>query len=489
MESSRSDPPRLNADSSDLSDRTLSSTSTFIPTALSSVGNRHNYESLPGEEEDTSYKGAQQHTPGEDPAHGLRIDFSDHDAERLSLGPTVTKDSPEVRESPEVAGSHRDLLSPTSTRSRHTSFPGLSPYPDDRSSMYDRGSPASLYSPPIYDDNESTRRLRASTIGSLDPRRALDDLVCRTRRQIQTKRSSWLSLTILFLALYSTVFSALWLGLAVTRPRYGRHIMNSGKLSPSTASTLFAAFAKTIELSFVTIFVTALGQVLSHMALRKNSKGITIADMLLRQWIQQPGSLITHWEAVRFSALTLLGALTLTATLISMLYTTASDALVTPKLKFGGIDKTMLKGEVKTIFGNNTYQRLRCKTPITEEEDPWNAGASCMEIEHSGQAYHNFMQYLPQWDSFRNNTHGGSVKMNERPPPVAMLWDNTTVTGSWVEESDMPKVSDNLGRIVNNVTLAMPLTAVVPAAMSRNNSILQPQDFNVRPSDYPPCTC
>lgn len=107
------------------------------------------------------------------------------------------------------------------------------------------------------------------------------------------------------------------------------------QLPPPTASLVSAAVAKTIELSFVTVFVTFLGQVLSRRALVKSSKGITIAEMSFRSWIMQPGTLITHWATVRYAALTFLGLTSLLCAVTAMFYTTASDALVAPKLKMG----------------------------------------------------------------------------------------------------------------------------------------------------------
>ena len=146
-------------------------------------------------------------------------------------------------------------------------------------------------------------------------------------REVQNGRKSWLSITILLLSIYSTVFSGIWLGLAIAKPRYGRRISASSNLPPSNASVLFAAFAKSIELSFVTVFVALLGQVLSRRAFRTKSKGITIAEMSMRSWVMQPGTMITRWETIRFAGLTLIGAMALLAAVMAMLYTTASDAL------------------------------------------------------------------------------------------------------------------------------------------------------------------
>lgn len=153
------------------------------------------------------------------------------------------------------------------------------------------------------------------------------DFECRSVGSLHHSRANWTSIIILILAVYSTVFSGIWLVLAIVRPRYGRRISTYSRLPPTTASILCTAFAKSIELSFVTVFVAFLGQVLSRRALIKASKGVTIAEMTMRAWVMQPGTLFTHWETVRHAALTFLGALALIAALLAMLYTTASDAL------------------------------------------------------------------------------------------------------------------------------------------------------------------
>lgn len=150
---------------------------------------------------------------------------------------------------------------------------------------------------------------------------------CRSKRNIHHPRGNWLSVIILVLAVYSTVFSGIWLLLAVIRPRYGQRISNGSSLPPSTASLLCAAFAKSIELSFTTVFVAFLGQVLSRRAFARKSRGITIAEMSMRSWIMQPGTLLTHPGNVGHAALTMLGMIALTAALMAMFYTTASDAL------------------------------------------------------------------------------------------------------------------------------------------------------------------
>lgn len=180
--------------------------------------------------------------------------------------------------------------------------------------------------------------------------------------------------------------SGLWLGVAIARPRFGHGIAHTGRMSPPTATLVAAAIAKSIELSFVSVFVTFLGQVLSRRALVKRSKGITISEMSMRQWVMQPGTMITHWETVRYAALTFLGLIALSGALIAMLYTTASESLVAPKLKMGALEHRMLYGKVATIFANEKYIQQNCQTPISDLTDPDYAGSTCIAIEHSGQA-------------------------------------------------------------------------------------------------------
>lgn len=187
------------------------------------------------------------------------------------------------------------------------------------------------------------------------------------------------------LSVYSTIFSGIWLMLAIAQPRYGRTIHSGGSLTPSTASTLFALFAKTIELSFVTVFVTFLGQVLSRRSIVKASRGVTIPELTMRTWVIQPGFMITHWQHIQHAGLTILGAITLTAAFIATFYTTASDALVSPHLKYGKWEHKMMEGIVQASYANPFYIEDNCQTPVTTVMDPQYAGTTCLSIEHAGQ--------------------------------------------------------------------------------------------------------
>jgi hypothetical protein len=208
---------------------------------------------------------------------------------------------------------------------------------------------------------------------------------CPRNRDIHTHRRSWISISVLILSIYSTIFSGIWLMLAIVQPRYGRTIHSGGSLTPSTASTLFAMFAKTIELSFVTVFVTFLGQVLSRRSIVKASRGVTIPELTMRTWVIQPGFMITHWQHIQHAGLSYLGAITLTTAIMATFYTTASDALVSPHLKYGKWENKMMQGFVQADYANSIYIKKTCQTPITVAMDTLYSGDTCLAIEHGGQ--------------------------------------------------------------------------------------------------------
>jgi hypothetical protein len=206
---------------------------------------------------------------------------------------------------------------------------------------------------------------------------------CPSTHDIHYKRLSWLSLSIIMLSLYSTLMSGMWFVLAIVQPRYGKKITSGGSLTLSTASTLFALFAKTIEITFVTVFVTFIGQVLSRRSLVKTSRGITIAELNMRTWVIQPGSMFTHWENLRHAGYSVLGLIAFTAAIISLLYTTASDALVSPHLKFGGWEPREMQGVVWMEYSNPYYIEDQCSIPV-RAFDPSEGSATCLGMEHAG---------------------------------------------------------------------------------------------------------
>ena len=330
----------LRQPSSHLSECSINSNSTLVDSPSSPPLLRHGYRRANSAvEEDSLDHGADK---SQHDGHGLGIQYpSEHKGVSTASKPVISKGSP---------GPADSLLSPMSAYRL-----GEDRFDDDREEILHSGSNFSSHQP--FTPNSDCEPLRKT----FAPAGA--DFECRMRRPPQKARSSWLAISILGLSIYSTVFSGAWLLIASMKLRYGSTVSTKGALPITTASVLCAAFAKSIELSFVTVFVAFVGQALSRRA-RFQPKGVTIAEMSMRSWVMQPGTMISHWESVRYAAATKLGVFSLLVALMAMVYTTASDALVTPVLKFGATESRIMYGNVSTSFANKDYIENHCNTPI-----------------------------------------------------------------------------------------------------------------------------
>ena len=136
---------------------------------------------------------------------------------------------------------------------------------------------------------------------------------------------------------------------------------------------------------------------------------------------------------------------------------------------------TSLVSNVYTQFSAPEYVKSRCRIPVTISEDPSYKGNTCLQIEHVGMAYHNYEQYISNWGQMSDNNISASENLIERPPPIGNLYDNTSVTGSWIDISDTSELSAKYNRMVINVTAALPHSGVINAAHDPRNKIQQPQ--------------
>ncbi|KAJ5151968.1 hypothetical protein N7492_010263 [Penicillium capsulatum] len=304
---------------------------------------------------------------------------------------------------------------------------------------------------------------------------AYSPTTCPSHSAVLQKRFGWVPVTIFVLALYATIMSGLFLAVAFWKPRWNT-VGTDRQVSPSTAGLLSAGIAKTIELAYVPISVAFLGQVLSRRALMRDSRGISISDMSMRAWIMQPGSMIVHWETLRYSALTFLGCIALVASLVAMFYTTAAEALVSPKLNMSPMETTTIWGKVSASFGNSKYLAEDCHSPVPLSVDPEARNTTCLQMSHAGTAYHNYNQWITSWADLVTSGKQTSDQLRTRPLPTGSIWDNTTVTGSWIEIDDLEASSKKHNRMVNNITMAMPHGGVPAAAMDPKNNIRQPNE-------------
>lgn len=247
-------------------------------------------------------------------------------------------------------------------------------------------------------------------------------------------------------------------------------------MRPATAILWTTIVAKITELTFVTGFVAFLGQVLSRRAFSRTG-GVTLSELSMWRWVVQPGTLITHWETAKYAGLTFLGMMSLLSAVLATLYAPAATALVQPMLKDGHTESKLLLGDVKADFANIKYIQDKCQTPITTGTDPNYAGTTCTQIEHAGQGYYNYHKYLADWDA-RVQAKNVTTDQESRPLGFALLYENTTVTAQWVDIVNTTEKSREHGRVINNVSLAMPHAGVFSAARDRRNGILQPEELD-----------
>lgn len=101
---------------------------------------------------------------------------------------------------------------------------------------------------------------------------------CCSARSIWISKKSPLFATLLVLSIFSTVFSGIYLGIALANPRYENNIQpDGGILSISVAQELVNLLARLIELTFATVFIAFLGQAISRKAFAaEGGKGITL---------------------------------------------------------------------------------------------------------------------------------------------------------------------------------------------------------------------
>jgi hypothetical protein len=141
-----------------------------------------------------------------------------------------------------------------------------------------------------------------------------------------------------------------------------------------------------------------------------------------------------------------------------------------------GWHRTM-RGIVKTSFANESYLERNYKSSLGSAPSGVQ-DRSFNTLVYSSQGSGCWSIYLTAWG---NNTNSSQEKISQLQRPAPWTTDRSTqgqINSSWVQSIDMQGTSKKFaGRVVNNVTLAIPHPGILKAARLRENSIAQP---NVR---------
>jgi hypothetical protein len=180
---------------------------------------------------------------------------------------------------------------------------------------------------------------------------------------------------------------------------------------------------KTVEVLFIAVFVTFLGQVLTKRAFSKSSQAINIAEVTMRSWVNQPSSMLTNYQNLPHLGGTVLGVLTILATIVGFLHSTACGALITPKLLWADWkthDK--LNGLVRASYANMKYVKSACPVIDSANLDPKEYPYSCFNVQFSGNSYRTLIGYLDTWHNLTL-----SLEVSSSPNSTFILYDNTTL--------------------------------------------------------------
>ena len=316
---------------------------------------------------------------------------------------------------------------------------------------------------------------------------------CASREHIEKGAGHYIYITLIVLGLFSTIFSGIFLGIAIAQPRYGKFISDGGNLTYSDAQILFPLFAKLIELSFVTVFIAFIGQVISRRAFnRDKSHGVSLAEITMRGLVMQPGQMLVNPQMIRYGVASLLGVLVILAALTAMLYTTAASALVSPQLMPTPFKETALQGVIAN--GNNDMTKIEYSCAVPLQNDSQGISQiyqTCVGPQFSAQSLHDWSTWLRNWAIWANATNG-TDDLRSRPGGYSLVDDTTQASATWIEIHNMTDLSNSYKRVVNNVSLAYPHGAVIDSVRNPENGILQPKAndgfgaYNVHASVFSP---
>ncbi|KAJ4368480.1 hypothetical protein N0V83_006837 [Neocucurbitaria cava] len=199
--------------------------------------------------------------------------------------------------------------------------------------------------------------------------------------------------------------------------------------------------------------------------------------------------------SVRYAAFSLLGSLSIVAAILTLLYTTAAgalgkgsnpdcnsrctnDSIVQPQLRLAPRQQMNFGAEVHTDFANVSVAEQVCDDEWLNVNDAEFGGSTCLQVKWAYLCGANFVNYMSTWsEKEQTDNPSSSTNLDDHPPVFATLDNNITVTTAWVDVHDVKTESDQDGRIVNNITIAVPHRGVPDAARS-NKNVLQLDDLS-----------
>jgi hypothetical protein len=126
----------------------------------------------------------------------------------------------------------------------------------------------------------------------------------------------------LAISLLSTLLSGAYFAIAVWGP-----VWDSIR-DPFLAKQVASITAKVIEISFGSICVLFLGQVLTRRSINRNvPRGVSLDQICMRDWIIDPGSMVGDGKVLELGTKSFLGWYILVAAIATTLYGTASNSL------------------------------------------------------------------------------------------------------------------------------------------------------------------
>ncbi|KID94087.1 hypothetical protein MAJ_09960, partial [Metarhizium majus ARSEF 297] len=293
---------------------------------------------------------------------------------------------------------------------------------------------------------------------------------CRAKTDIWHKSKN---LLMILAAVYSLVMGSAIFAISLRQPAVPAIGLVGGPRI-STAISLVSFVGKTVEISFAVAFLFCLGQALSRRSVSRMTKGVTLAEMDMKDWINSPGTMAFQYKSTWFSIRSLLGFLTLVATLGVLFYTTAITTMVSPKLKQMPVQSKTLKGEVYTSYGNMPYGMTKCPILYGKNDPDGKDGWGCTSIEFCGQSYTDLLGFMQRWLDFKKLAR----PLARRPTPSSLLNGNKTMETAWIETQHRNVTTnfEKYGRIIDNVTMAMPHPGVFSAAELQRNDMPRLQD-------------